>query len=308
VVSVDVADIDGDGLPDVMAAFRNNCPPEWLRQQPDGTFVRAGTITPSTTLDNVRAVPIAADGSVAMLNANGGEWTLFRQQTPGVFGIGQLVATYVVGSGTPPWVVADMDGDGMVDLVFPGQLLSGQTGFVIVHQMLDGSFGRRVEISTGFVDLSNMNVLDVDGDGKLDIVTLGFNTVTVYRQSAPGQFEPPATRSVLQRPFWVRVTDLNGDGRPDMLLGHGDADHALTVHIRQPDGSYAPPEIYPSSPPFGSTFEVADVTGDGRFDVIALQLLRKGRAVPSSGPSSVRLGPFSTRLHPSTLTPAATSR
>ena len=74
----------------------------------------------------------------------------------------------------------------------------------------------------------NVPFVDVDGDGRLDLVVLlsqHHETVVAYLNDGEGGFEPK-TIFEAPRPDWgssgIEVTDLDGDGDPDVVLVSGD--------------------------------------------------------------------------------------
>jgi hypothetical protein len=67
-------------------------------------------------------------------------------------------------------------------------------------------------------------VIDVDGDGRPDLVIGGQQTVTVLLQNhapaAPGTF---MAATVYNAPgaYEIAVADINGDGKPDIVVSNG---------------------------------------------------------------------------------------
>src|SRR5207302_2431101 len=110
----------------------------------------------------------------------------------------------------------------------------------------DGTFGPQQTFAVGHGPRS-VAVADVNGDGKPDLVVVNQgnsstpgNTAGVLLGNGDGTFGPQRTFPVGFGPFLVAVADVNGDGRPDLvvaneneglfpqpstvsvLLGHGD--------------------------------------------------------------------------------------
>lgn len=123
---------------------------------------------------------------------------------------------------------ADMDGDGKVDGVF----YSGfDKLFVCRNISTPGNFninGTCVQLNTATSNQS-IELADVDGDGKLDIIVMtgnGFeNTISIFRNtSTPGVFDSNSFAPKIDLPNVnfgsgeIRVKDVDGDGRPEILV------------------------------------------------------------------------------------------
>ncbi|HXG46298.1 MAG TPA: VCBS repeat-containing protein, partial [Methylomirabilota bacterium] len=120
----------------------------------------------------------------------------------------------------------DFTSDGRADLVASVTTATGAE--VVVHAAtIDGRFGPRVEVLADSWRGGPLEVADVNGDGRADLV--GGSTTWLARSA--GGFEPPQS-------YWLpgtlpmHVTDLNGDGRPDLITADDPSDSIRVLYHR----------------------------------------------------------------------------
>src|SRR3989454_736732 len=156
-------------------------------------------------------------------------------------------ASFTAAAGSPvavglyPVAVAlgDVNGDGKLDLLGANANSNNLTGLL-------GNGGGTFTAAAGSPvavgsSPSSVALGDMNGDGKLDLVTanLGSNKVTVLLGNGDGTFTaaPGSPVSVGGGPYSVALGDVNGDGKLDLLLANGSSNN-LTVLLGNGDGTF----------------------------------------------------------------------
>ncbi len=128
--------------------------------------------------------------------------------------------------------IADFDGDGKPDFITYD--VYNQEGKLEIYKNVSTldkfSFTKLLDLSVDRV--SSFAAVDIDGDRKIDLVTLSsnLNEVNVYQNIGNNSFAfaTPLKYPVGTRPTNLAVHDLDGDGRADVLF-HSEADKAVSV-------------------------------------------------------------------------------
>ncbi|MBF9221458.1 T9SS type A sorting domain-containing protein [Hymenobacter ruricola] len=194
---VALGDVDDDGRLDIVVGNNNSGAAAVLLAQPGGGFFAVSRYS----MGSIGGVKVP--NSIALGDVNGdnrsdivasiinmGETAVLLGQAGGSFA---TVNTYPAVSGSYPLGIAlgDVNGDGRLDIVLAH---SGNDAASVLMGQAGGSFAAPVLYSTGAGSVPHdIALADVNGDGRLDMITAnsGSNTVGVFLNT--GTFTPLAT-------------------------------------------------------------------------------------------------------------------
>jgi hypothetical protein len=181
-------------------------------------------------------------------------------------------------SGTPKAAqIIDVNGDGRKDLLLVDW--DSPTPFRFRLQNGTGQLGPEIYFKTQ--PIRSYCADNVEGDAKTYVVTLAQNSGRAevsqfvrkpaevlsgaFRQ---GQFQILPLRKAEGAQRGLLWADVNGDGRPDLLVAQPDSGQ-ISVYLQQPDGSLAEPHTFPTLAGV-SQLESADWNADGKPDIFLL--------------------------------------
>ena len=186
---------------------------------------------------------------------------------------------YEVGLKPSFLAVGDFNHDGKADLAVSN---AGSGDVSVLLNKGDGTFfpARNYSVSSpggGIAGISigtfSLEAVDLTGNGNLDLVTANSvsNDVSVLMGNGDGTFQPALTYPIGTGagqgllPFALSVLPL-GPGRPDDLVVGGI--DSITVMAGDGHGGFHPLASYPVGVDIACT-KVADLNGDGNYDVVA---------------------------------------
>jgi hypothetical protein len=186
---------------------------------------------------------------------------------------GQLGRTQVYQSGPQPSgvAIADLDGDGHLDLAIANFFdnLANPPGGAVTVLRADGKGGFAPPVRYPFGDgLSSIAALDIDGDGKVDLVGVSSNqgTVSTAVNDGSGGFVAGPSYMMGWSAAYVLTTDLNGDGHADLAVETGGAGY-VAVALASASGPWRT-ALTISESSYGAAVGVGDIDGDGIADVV----------------------------------------
>lgn len=149
-----------------------------------------------------------------------------NQETSGTISSSSLATRVNFAAGTNPRTVTvgDLDGDSLQDVVVANE--SGAMISVLRNTSVVGtiSFAAKQDLSVGTGNVSSVELADIDGDGKLDIIASVFtsNKVSIFRNTSSkgsittdSRVDLTPTGGVYVRE--LAIGDLNGDSTLDIV-------------------------------------------------------------------------------------------
>ncbi|HTC49877.1 MAG TPA: FG-GAP-like repeat-containing protein [Candidatus Aquilonibacter sp.] len=265
-------DFNNNGTGDVQVYYGNG----------DGTFTEG---TPYPTGSNGAYTLITADFNkdghpdLAVLNTNNDNVSILLNDGTGGF---LAPVTYPVTADAQAIATADVNGDGVLDLVVTGRSSTGAISVLLGNA--NGTFQSASTTTFAFNYLGNLALGDLDGDGKVDLAVAvddatASEGLAVAKGNGDGTFGTPVFyATTLQNvaiaqplPGDVKMIDLNRDGHLDVVYSNSQYG---TIGVLYNTGTnpysagmfYAPVEFTGGSDAL--SIALADINQDGAVDVM----------------------------------------
>jgi hypothetical protein len=286
--SVAVADLNGDGLPDIAASYSyiSGSPPHpgfvavYLQDRAKpGTFLAGAIYGVGNDPASIAIGDLDGDGkadivtSNAILSAAGaGASTvsvlLQDQLHPGQF---LPAVPYATGFNPVSVSIGDLNNDGKPDLAVADH---GGISLLLQNPAAPGTFLPRIAIGIGS-PASSVSIADLNGDGNPDLVaTNAISVLVLLHDPLPsGSFLVPTSYGAGAQPIYAAAGDLDADSKPDLAVANfgspSDPRNASVSILRQ---SPLAPGTFLSAVNYATalrsqTVAIADLNGDGKADL-----------------------------------------
>ena len=253
---VAVLDMNQDGKPDITSGAYWYEAPDWTRRKYRDVSINGEFVVNCGEF----AIDVDEDGDLDIVSAGWQEDGIYWYENPGQIGP-QWKKTLITPSlHTEGMWPTDIDGDGKDEF-----LAVHYTASEVFYVTFAGGKPRKVKVGGKEGDEHGVGAGDIDGDGKIDVVT----TKGWYRQETPEKWEYRAEFELGDTGFGIQVYDVNADGRNDLIFGRGHSygmfwmeqtneggERGWKQHLI--DGSYS--QLH--------NMKLADLDGDGQPEIL----------------------------------------
>lgn len=260
--TIAVADLNGDGALDLAVAAGNGYgnTVSVLLNAGDGTFA-AAVDYPAGPVDTLymAAGDLTGDGrpDLVVVSLSAMQLNVLVNAGNGTFG---APIAYPVDPATRSLTVADLNGDGALDVI-----LGGDLGLQVLFNTGNGALGAKVAYPMPY-QVGCPAVADVNGDGVPDVIVPDPFHVQVMLNAGAGVLSAPVAFAAGPSPDAMAVADLNGDGRPDLVVGEM-GPSPLSVLLNAGSGTFSAPMSLPDQI-LATSVAIGDVDGDGKPDLV----------------------------------------
>ena len=255
------ADVNHDGLEDLFVSGIQGEAGKIYLQQAGGKYLemslnRGGAENTGTTAAAV-FFDANGDGFPDLYIAKGG-YSLYEPNTPdlqdelylndghGHFTLSAKALPVVNGSSKACVSPCDFDGDGDIDLFVGGRVIPGQYPLAPESYLLindgKGNF-TKAEIPFSKIGMvTDAQWIDLNNDGRKDLVLCGefmpvtilINTKDGFKDKTSDYFDAPLNG------FWFKMVfaDVNGDGKPDLIVGNLGSNSQIRASEKEPAELY----------------------------------------------------------------------
>lgn len=238
----------------------------------DGVEVTEVTVVSPTELSFVAPAKLGSSGPVVVkLTTPAGQTVTRSDLVTRYLSVVSFTRTTDVPVSLASFIrVADVDGDGVLDLLMPGP-----SAIQIAPGVGDGTFKTLITVPTGNTAFALRDIVvgDLNKDKKPDVVCGNDEGTSVLLGKGNFTFDPGVIYSASAGLTSLALADLDGDQSLDVVTVSrntiGGNPPGINVLLGMGDGTLKAPVYYAAKQP--DAIAIADFNGDKKLDLIAAQ-------------------------------------
>lgn len=271
---VTVADVNGDGYPDLIAAkYDSNDSVDVLTNDGTGVFGLNAAYGGDAGVECAIAADVNGDRKPDLIYVDAWNDSVNVLTNDGT-GRFVLCGTNAVGASPISVAAVDVNGDGALDLVTAnyGTTIYNGNSLTVLTNDGQGMFGYNATLPVG-VRPYWVAAADINGDGWPDLISANYGdgTLSVLTNDGSGGFVTSATLNTDGGPLYVTAADLNGDGKVSLIAAVDmgfDRPGEMEIFTNDGSGNFTVADRLPTG--FTPNSIVAtDLNRDGRPDLVS---------------------------------------